>query len=78
MVKPLREYTSCIVSSHVLGYTNQAVQPQKMDRGLKFQILILYYIFSENKGTDQRQLRTAPWFSHNIMQKAGFLMTRVK
>ena len=36
--------------------TNQAVQLQKMARGLKFQILKeegLYYLFSENKGADQ-------------------------
>ena len=36
--------------------TNQAVQLQKMARGLKFQIRKverLYYLCSENKGTDQ-------------------------
>ena len=36
--------------------TNQAVQPQKMVRDLKFQILEvegLYYLFSEHKGTEQ-------------------------
>ena len=36
--------------------TNQAVQPQRMVRGLKFRILIeegLYYPYSENKGADQ-------------------------
>ena len=36
--------------------TNQAVQPQKMARGLKFQIKKvggLYYQCSENKGADQ-------------------------
>ena len=36
--------------------TNQAVQLQKMARGLKFQILKvegLYYLCSENKGADQ-------------------------
>ena len=36
--------------------TNWAVQPQKMDRGLKFRILVveeLYYPYSENKGADQ-------------------------
>ena len=39
--------------------TNQAVQLQKMDRGLKFQIKEvggLYYLCSENKGADH-QLR---------------------
>ena len=36
--------------------TNQAVQPQKMARGLKFRIYEkegLYYLCSENKGADQ-------------------------
>ena len=36
--------------------TNRAVQPQKMARGLKFRISKvegLYYLCSENKGTDQ-------------------------
>ena len=36
--------------------SNQAVQPQKMARGLKFSIKKeegLYYLFSENKGADQ-------------------------
>ena len=36
--------------------TNRAVQPQKMVRGLKFRIYEveeLYYLCSENKGTDQ-------------------------
>ena len=36
--------------------TNQAVQLQKMARGLKFQIKKvdgLYYLCSENKGADQ-------------------------
>ena len=36
--------------------TNQAVQPQKMARGLKFRIWKvegLYYLCSENKGADQ-------------------------
>ena len=36
--------------------TNQAVQPQKMARGLKFRILKvegLYYLCSENKDADQ-------------------------
>ena len=35
--------------------TNQAVQPQKMDRGLEFRILVvkgLYFPYSENKGAD--------------------------
>ena len=36
--------------------TNGAVQPQKIARGLKFQIKVvegLYYTCSENKGADQ-------------------------
>ena len=36
--------------------TNRAVQPQKMDMGLKFRIQKveeLYYLCSENKGADQ-------------------------
>ena len=36
--------------------TNQAVQPQKMARGLKFRVKKeekLYYLCSENKGADQ-------------------------
>ena len=36
--------------------TNQAVQPQKMARGLKFRIKKVekwYYLCSENKGADQ-------------------------
>ena len=36
--------------------TNQAVQPHKMARGLKFrigQVEVLYYLCSENKGADQ-------------------------
>ena len=36
--------------------TNQAVQLQKMARGLKFRIVkeeVLYYLCSENKGADQ-------------------------
>ena len=52
--------------------TNQAVQPQKMAKGLKFRIQEeegLYYPCSENKGADQSL------FSH--MQNVGFLMTRL-
>ena len=43
--------------------TNQAVQLQKMARGLKFRIKKvegLYYLCSENKGADQLR-----WFSHD-------------
>ena len=38
------------------SHTNQAVQSQKMPRGLKFRIKVvegLYYPCSENKGADQ-------------------------
>ena len=63
--------------------TNQAVQPQRMARGLKFQIYVvegLYFLCSENKGADQLcgypQANLAPLFLH--MQKAGFLMTQLK
>ena len=62
--------------------TNQAVQLQKMARGLKFRIYKeggLYYLCSENKGADQlRGYREADlrlcfrickrWFSHDAAQ----------
>ena len=62
--------------------TNQAVQLQKMARGLKFRIWKvegLYYLCSENKGADQlRGYREADlrfffayakcWFSHDAAQ----------
>ena len=41
--------------------TNQAVQPQKMVRGLKFQVKEvegLCYLCSKNKGADQRHEKT--------------------
>ena len=41
---------------HTRSDTNQAVQPHKMARGLKFRIKEvegLYYLCSENKGADQ-------------------------
>ena len=52
---------SLVVRKPVFGFptrshTNQAVHLQKMVRGLKFRIKEvegLYYLFSENKGTDQ-------------------------
>ena len=63
--------------------TNQAVQLQKMARGLKFRIQKvegMYYLCSENKGADQlrghREADLCLWFSH--MQNVGFLMTRLK
>ena len=52
--------------------TNQAVQTQKMARGLKFwisEVEGLYYPCSENKDADQLRL-----CFH--MPKTGFLMTR--
>ena len=46
-----------------MSYTNQAVQLQKMARGLKFRIEKvegLYYLCSENNGADQlRRYREA-------------------
>ena len=57
--------------------TNQAVQLQKMARGLKFRISKaegLHYLCSENKGADQL-CGYASLFSH--MQNVGFLMTRL-
>ena len=45
--------------------TNRAVQPQKMDRGLKFWIKVeegLYYLSSENKGADQLRICKKPVF----------------
>ena len=49
MKKPMFWFPTC-------SDTNQAVQLQKMARGLKFQIKKvegLYYLCSENKGADQ-------------------------
>ena len=40
----------------VFGASDQAAQPQKMARGLKFRIKVveeLYYPYRENKGADQ-------------------------
>ena len=62
--------------------TNQAVQLQKMARGLKFRILKVegsYYLCSENKGADQLRgyreadLRLFVFAYRNV----GFLMTRL-
>ena len=60
----------------------QAVQPQKMARGLEFWIQeeeVLYYLSSKNKGTDQllsyQDADLCLCFSH--MQKAGFLMMQL-
>ena len=54
------------------SYTNQAVQLQKMARGLKFRIEIveeLYYLCSENKGSDQSLFfaYAKGWFSHDTI-----------
>ena len=62
--------------------TNQAVQLQKMARGLNFRtkkVKGLYYLCSENKGADQSRLPrswSASLFLH--MQNVGFLMIRLK
>ena len=49
------------------SHTNQAAQPQKMARGLKFCISVgeggLYYPCSENKGADQLRGYQNPVFS---------------
>ena len=59
---------SLVVRKPVFGVsdqanTNQAVQPHKMARGLKFRIYAeegLYYLCGKNKGADQlRGYRTA-------------------
>ena len=50
-----------VIKNGLLGFlnrshTNQAVQPQKMARGLKFRIYVvegLCYLYSGNKGADQ-------------------------
>ena len=62
--------------------TNEAVQLQKMARGLKFRIQKvegLHYLCSENKGADQlrgyREVDLRLFFSH--MQNVSFLMTRL-
>ena len=56
-----------------------------MERGSKFRIFEvegLYYLYGKNKDADQlrsypaERSRSAPLFSH--MQKAGFLMTRLR
>ena len=61
--------------------TNQAVQLQKMARGLKFRIKKVegsYYLCSENKGADQFAV-TAKLICFFVlhMQNVGFLMTRL-
>ena len=51
----------CVIENLSSGFqimsdTNRAVQPQKMARGLKFQIQEeegLYYLFREKRGADQ-------------------------
>ena len=67
--------------------TNQAVQLQKMARGLKFRkVEGLHYLCSENKGADQlRGYREADlrlcfrvckcWFSHDAVQLSVVLHT---
>ena len=61
--------------------TNQAVQLQKMARGLKFWIWKeegLSYQCSENKGADQlRSYREADLRLFSDMQNVDFLMTRL-
>ena len=62
--------------------TNQAVQLQKMARGLKFRIYKvegLYYLCSENKGADQLlgYCETDLRLCFRICKTLGFLMTRL-
>ena len=48
-----------------MSNTSRAVEPQKMDKGLEFQIEDvegLHYLCSENKGADQLR---SHWFSHD-------------
>ena len=64
------------------SYTNQAVQLQKMARGLKFWISKeggFYYLCSENKGADQlRGYREADLrLCFRICKTLGFLMMRL-
>ena len=45
-----------VASREIRSYTNRAVQPQKMARGLKLKILEvkgLFYLCSENKSADR-------------------------
>ena len=61
MYVPICTDMSLVVRKPVFGvpdqvHTNQAVQPLKMAKGLKFRIKVverLYYPYSENKGADQ-------------------------
>ena len=59
--------------------TNQAVQPLELARGLKFciwEVEVLYYPSSENKGADQLRgkLRSLSVSLFLHMQNIGFLM----
>ena len=61
---------------------NLAVQPQKMVRGLKFQIKEaegMYYICSENKGSDQLCRNSAAdlHLPFHICKKQVSIMTRL-
>ena len=58
--------------------TNPAAQQQKMFECLKFRIKKVegvYYLCSENKGTDQLRGHPSAFVLH--MQRAGFLITRL-
>ena len=62
--------------------TNQAVDSQKMVRGLGFRIKIeegLYYRCIENKGADPaaQLLCSCSASLFSLMQKAGFLIVRL-
>ena len=62
--------------------TNQAVQLQKMARGLKFRtekVEGLYYLCSKNKGADQLAVtaKLICVFVFGLHINVGFLMTRL-
>ena len=44
--------------------TNQAVQPQQMARRMKFHIVELWYLCSENKGADEPRCNRAGYLRH--------------
>ena len=66
------------------SYTNQAVQPQKMVRSLKFwikKVEEMHYLCYENKDADQLRSYFAadlPFFSHIHVQSTGFLMMQLQ
>ena len=58
------------------SHTNQAVQPQKMARGLEFRNWEeggLFYLFSENKGTDQLLIYTLFFMPPTLKKLMGHI-----